>query len=94
MHECEIFDLLESHDFYTIKPQMGRRLRDGNKKFKSFSFWLLFRSVLGEVFELAYNEHALKKCDKQKSDIMGCKIESTANTGSANVLSIMALCLC
>ncbi len=36
--KCEIFDLLDSHDFIQKAP-MGRRLQDCNKKFKRLSFY-------------------------------------------------------
>ncbi len=58
--KCEIFDLLDSYGFYTIRPlwvgNFGTR-----KKFKSFSSWLWFRTLLGENFEFARAEHALNK---------------------------------
>ncbi len=38
MPKCEISDLLDSHDFYTIKPLWVDDFWDGNKKSKTLCF--------------------------------------------------------
>ncbi len=38
--KCENSDLMDSHDFYTIKPLSVGDFGTVKKKFKSFLFWL------------------------------------------------------
>jgi hypothetical protein len=57
---CEIFELLDSVDFYTIKLLKVGDFRTVIKKWKIFSSDLWFWSLFGENFEFAHAEHAQK----------------------------------
>ncbi len=50
--KCESFDLLDFHDFCTIKPLWADDFCTVRKIFKIFSFWLWFRSLFGQNYEL------------------------------------------
>ncbi len=58
MPKSEIFDLMDSRDFYTIKPLLVVDFGTVIKKSKLFRFG--HRSFSRENFEFVHAEHALK----------------------------------
>ncbi len=60
MPKCEIFNLLDSRDFYTIKPPWVGDFGTVIKNSKLFRYGHDFK-VFPRNFELAYVEHAQKK---------------------------------
>jgi len=58
--KCEIFDLMDSRDFSTIKPQWIGDSRTIIKNSKLFRFLHDFQVCFRENYELVHTEHALK----------------------------------